>query len=119
MSPTQPNNGLIWVNNRQEADNFMVVPGSAVALWDANDSVLYLRQADSTGKPSTTVYDLVKRTADSTVQQQNDSKIDLSRYLTRDQVEELIEDRLEDRLSDLLTERLKKPVKATGRKETD
>ena len=55
-------NGMIWVSGRQEADGYLIAPNSAVALWDANNPVVYLRKADSTGKPSTVVYDLVERT---------------------------------------------------------
>ena len=52
---------IIWVANKQEADNYMVAPNSAVALWDRSAPVIYLKQADASGKPSMTIYDLVER----------------------------------------------------------
>lgn len=51
--PTPPqNSGVIWVSGKEEADKWPIAFGCAVALWDANNPVIYLRQADSTGKPS-------------------------------------------------------------------
>lgn len=109
MGPVTPtggpqNSGIIWVSGKGEADGYLVAPNSAVALWDANNPVIYLRQADSTGKPSTKVYDLVERT-DNPAPQQATPQIDLSQYVTREQLE------------DILAERLKRPVKATKIKE--
>lgn len=98
------NSGIIWVSGKGEADGYLVAPNSAVALWDANNPVIYLRKADSTGKPATVVYDLVERT-DNPVPQQATPQIDLSQYVTRDQ------------LDDILAERLKRPVKAARPKE--
>lgn len=96
-------NGMIWVSGRQEADGYLIAPNSAVALWDANNPVVYLRKADSTGKPSTVVYDLVERTDNPPTQPA--PQIDLSRYVTIEQLE------------DILAERLKKPSKPVKTKE--
>lgn len=61
--PTQqPSNSIIWVQNQQEAFNYMVAPNCAVALWDSNSPVVYLKQADASGKPSIKIFDLVERT---------------------------------------------------------
>lgn len=53
---------IIWVQNEQEAYNYLVAPNSAVALWDSNSPVVYLKQADASGKPTMKIYDLVERT---------------------------------------------------------
>lgn len=98
-------NGMIWVSGRQEADGYLIAPNSAVALWDANNPVVYLRKADSTGKPSTVVYDLVERTDNPPAQ--TAAQIDLSRYVTIDQLE------------DILAERLKRPYKSAKPKEDE
>lgn len=109
MGPVTPtggpqNGGIIWVSGKGEADGYLVAPNSAVALWDANNPVIYLRKADSTGKPSTVVYDLVERT-DAPPPPQSAPQVDLSQYVTIDQLE------------DILAERLKRPVKASKTKE--
>ncbi len=82
-------NGIIWVGSKMEADNYLVAPNSAVALWDMNNPVVYLRQADSTGKPATKVYDLVERTTPSAT-----PSTPQVRYVTIDKFQEL-ENRLE------------------------
>lgn len=53
--------GILWVNSEREAVEYPVAPNSAVALWDANNPVVYLKKADASGKPDTEIYDLVKR----------------------------------------------------------
>lgn len=105
------NSGINWVQSKMEADNWPVLPGSAVALWDSNNPVIYLRQADSTGKPSTKVYDLVERTDVPT--QQAATSIDLSKYITIEAAEEIIE----RRVNDILTERFKRTSKPAKQKE--
>ncbi len=101
VPPAPPqNSGVIWVSGKEEADKWPIAFGCAVALWDANNPVIYLRQADSTGKPSTKVYDLVERTDAPPPPQ-----VDLSRYVTIDQLE------------DILADRFKRPAKAAKVKE--
>ena len=58
----QPPPSIVWVQNEMEAANYLVAPNSAVTLWDSNAPVVYLKQADASGKPSMKVYDLVERT---------------------------------------------------------
>lgn len=52
---------IVWVQNEMEAANYLVAPNSAVTLWDSNSPVVYLKQADASGKPSMKIYDLVER----------------------------------------------------------
>lgn len=67
-APVQPQqngvngSGIIWVANSKEAAMFPVGPNNAVALWDSGNPVVYLKQADASGKPAMKVYDLVERT---------------------------------------------------------
>ena len=96
-------NGIIWVSGKQEADSYFVVANSAVPLWDTNNPVIYLRKADSTGKPSTIVYDLVERT-DTPVPQPQE-QVDFTKFVTW------------DKLDEVLAERLKKPARAPKAKE--
>ena len=66
--PVQPQqnsingSGIIWVSNSKEAAMFPVGPNNAVALWDSGNPVVYLKQADASGKPTMKIYDLVERT---------------------------------------------------------
>ena len=58
----QASPSIVWVQNEMEATNYLVAPNSAVTLWDSNSPVVYLKQADASGKPSMKIYDLVERT---------------------------------------------------------
>lgn len=60
QAPVSPS--IVWVQNEMEAANYLVAPNSAVTLWDSNAPVVYLKQADASGKPSMKTYDLVERT---------------------------------------------------------
>ncbi len=93
MTGNVQNNGILWVSGKQDADSYLVAPNSAVALWDANNPVIYLRQADSTGKPSTKVYDLVER-VDNQPARNSTTQVDLSQYITRDELENILAERL-------------------------
>ena len=60
MQNQQPS--IVWVPNEQAAREYLVAPNSAVTLWDSSAPVVYLKQADASGKPTLTTYDLVERT---------------------------------------------------------
>ena len=60
QAPASPS--IVWVQSEMEAANYLVAPNSAVTLWDSNAPVVYLKQADASGKPSMKIYDLVERT---------------------------------------------------------
>lgn len=91
-SPIQPTNqnqpGIIWVPSEQAANEYLVAPNNAVALWDSNNPVIYLKQADASGKPHMTVYDLVERTQAprAPVSAQKAPAVE---YVTRDQFDAL------------------------------
>lgn len=53
--------GINWVGNIKEAQMWPVAPNAAVALWDSGAPVVYLKQADATGKPTLKIFDLVER----------------------------------------------------------
>ena len=57
----QTSPSIVWVQNEMEAANYLIAPNSAVTLWDSNSPVVYLKQADASGKPSMKTYDLVER----------------------------------------------------------
>lgn len=76
---------IIWVQNQQEAYNYLVAPNSAVALWDSNSPVIYLKQADASGKPTMKVYDLVERT----MQRAQAAQQPAQDYVTRQEFEAL------------------------------
>lgn len=52
---------IIWVKGSAEAAAYPVAPNNAVALWDSDAPVIYLKQADAAGKPTVKAFDLVER----------------------------------------------------------
>lgn len=62
VPPQQTAPSIVWVQSEMEAANYPVAPNNAVTLWDSNSPVVYLKQADASGKPSMKTYDLVERT---------------------------------------------------------
>lgn len=81
----QPSNSIIWVQNQQEAFNYMVAPNCAVALWDSNSPVIYLKQADASGKPTIKIYDLIERTQ----QRHQTPTQSFDQYVTRKEFDDL------------------------------
>lgn len=63
IQQVQPQNpsSILWVRNSNEAAMYPVAPNNAVALWDSGSPVIYLKQADASGKPSMKTFDLVER----------------------------------------------------------
>lgn len=59
QSVNQPS--IIWIGSEQEAIGYPVAPNNAVTLWSTSEPVVYLKQADATGKPTLKTYDLVER----------------------------------------------------------
>lgn len=96
MSQPMPQNAspmagstMVWVPGFQAAQEYLVAPNSAVALWDSNAPVVYLKQADSSGKPTLTIYDLVERTAPRVSSES--PQIDTSAFITREEFSRLAE----------------------------
>ena len=54
-------NSLIWVANEKDAAMYPLAPNTAIALWSQAEPVVFLKQADASGKPSMKVFDLVER----------------------------------------------------------
>ena len=63
QQPVQPQqSSIIWISGgEKEAAMYPVAPNNAVTLWSTTEPIVYLKKADSTGKPTLTTYDLVER----------------------------------------------------------
>ena len=84
-SPAINQSGIIWISGEQEAAMYPIAPNNAVALWEKSGKVIYLKQADATGKPTMTIYDLVERTeSQQTVSGQNETTN--TAYATKDEL---------------------------------
>ena len=88
--PQQNNTQIVWVPGGQAAFEYPVAPNSAVALWDCTAPVIYLKQADASGKPTTKIYDLVERSSANTpASPVHPSQAPVVEYATREQLDAL------------------------------
>lgn len=106
MYQQQASQTMIWVAGEQEAMSYLIAPNSAVALWDSTAPVIYLKQADASGKPSIKIYDLVERNS-RPVQTMQTQAVE---YATKDELAALAA-----RL-DAITTTKESPVKSTSKK---
>ena len=83
-----PQNGFVWVDGIEEANNFYVAPNNAVQLWDKNLPCIYKKSADATGKPTMQIFDLVERKNE---QPQKPTEFDLSGFVKKDELAHLEE----------------------------
>lgn len=83
-----PHPGIIWISGDQEAQMYPVAPNNAVTLWNQNEAVVYLKQADATGKPTLKTYDLVERTQ--SVSTASDGKGTTAPYATKDELSAVV-----------------------------
>ena len=81
MQQQTPQNGFVWVDGIEEANNFYVAPNNAVQLWDKNLPCIYKKSADAAGKPPMQIFDLVERKNE--IPSRIDSKADFSDFVKR------------------------------------
>ena len=104
--PQQQAPSIVWVQSEAEAMTYPIAPNNAVTLWDSNAPVIYLKQADASGKPSMKIYDLVERNSRPVQTTQTQSV----EYATKDELAALAA-----RL-DAITTMKESPVKSTSKK---
>jgi hypothetical protein len=56
--PIQSNGGLIWVDNEEQAKNYLVAPNNVVPMFDKNSRQMYIKSADGAGMPTFKKYKL-------------------------------------------------------------
>lgn len=61
VTPSNSNNGIIWVQGENAARAYLVAPNSTVQLWDSDAQVIYLKSADASGMPSIKTLDYTIR----------------------------------------------------------
>lgn len=108
-------NGIIWVPNYAAANDYLVAANNAVALWDSSAPYVYLKQADSTGKPTIKAYELVEKDPNQqSAPQQQTQFPDFNQFVKRDDLRGLV---TRDELEDIIAERIKKTSKTSAKKE--
>lgn len=99
MSQQGSSSGITWVQGRAGANSFYVAPGQSALLMDSEDSVLYVKSVDMTGRPMPLeIYDLVKRDSVVDVPQISQRQAapsqpapDMSQYVKTSDLESMVE----------------------------
>lgn len=124
VQPSTPST-IIWVRNSQEAAMYPVAPNNAVALWDSGIPAIYLKQADASGKPTMTTYDLVERSENAQTSEQAES-VDLSAFASKADVATLAGvvstmskdiEAIKEEMGNLASQAVKRAVSAKSKKE--
>ena len=55
----QSNGGLIWVDNEEQAKNYLVAPNNVVPMFDKGSSAMYIKSADGAGMLTFKKYKLI------------------------------------------------------------
>lgn len=97
MAPVQPgyaampqmqNQGnIVWVQGKASAEIYPIAPGNKVMLMDSNEPIIYVKEADQTGKLlPMKIFDLVERKNTITPIEESTQEIDY------DKIKEIIAD---------------------------
>lgn len=81
----QQTTGIVWISSEREAAMYPVAPNNAVTLWNQNEPVVYLKQADASGKPTMITYDLIER-SESPQNERNAQNDKLPTYATKEEL---------------------------------
>jgi hypothetical protein len=59
QQPIQSSGGLIWVDNEEQAKNYLVAPNNVIPMFDKSSSAMYIKSADGAGMPTFKRYKLI------------------------------------------------------------
>ena len=93
----QQHGGLIWVQGIEAAKSYPVSAGQSILLMDSESNAFFIKTADASGMPlPLRIFDYTERTtnnAPKTAQETHtEPSIDLSAYVTRDELESRIKE---------------------------
>ena len=87
----QQSSGLIWVQGIEAAKSYPVSAGQSVLLMDSESNAFFIKTADASGMPlPLRVFDYTERNAQKAPETRTEPSIDLSAYVTRDELESRI-----------------------------
>ena len=89
--PQQPTTSILWVQGEAGGRAYPVAPGASVLLMDSETSTFYIKTMDASGMPQPLrTFDYVERqhAAGTPPMAQAQPQMDLSGYVTRDELEE-------------------------------
>lgn len=95
MPQSQHSGGLIWVQGVEAAKSYPVSAGQSILLMDSESNCFFIKTADASGMPlPLRVFDYAERSQQNTPKTAQEThtepSIDLSAYVTRDELESRI-----------------------------
>lgn len=97
---------LAWVQSEEEGINFPLNAGQSIFLMNQKEPYLYMKSVDQLGKSTF----IKKRLVDESDNQE--SKIDLSEYIRKEELENLITNKIQKEVEKKISELSFKPTKA-------
>lgn len=90
--PYQPQNGITWVQGIEGAKAYQLMPNSNTLLMDSeNDGVFYIKVSDQVGMCNLRTF----KYEETTQQPGSQPAVDLSNYITRDELNNILNKRLD------------------------
>ena len=91
----QQHGGLIWVQGIEAAKSYPVSAGQSILLMDSESNAFFIKTADASGMPlPLRIFDYSERTSNNAPKAAQETRtepsIDLSAYVTRDELESRI-----------------------------
>lgn len=84
---TQSQGNIVWVQGKTSAEIYPIAPGNKVMLMDSNEPVIYVKEADATGKLyPMKIFDLVER------REETATKVEPVEPVDYDKIQTMIED---------------------------
>lgn len=116
VTPSQPATSIIWVQGETGAKSYPVAPNTTILLMDSESGRFYLKTADHSGMPlplRTFEYtEVFANTPNSPANApKNDFAVDLSNYVTFDQLNDILENKTQTQA--------KKPTTKKTKEDTD
>ena len=97
---------LAWVQSEEDGINFPLNAGQSIFLMNQKEPYLYMKSVDQLGKSTF----IKKRLVDESDNQE--SKIDLSEYIRKEELENLITNKIQKEVEKKISELSFKPTKA-------
>lgn len=116
QQPIQSNGGLIWVDNEEQAKNYLVAPNNVIPMFDKSSSAMYIKSADGAGMPTFKKYKLIDVDEETPKNTPTTHKCTCGdKFATKEQIDEIKGkiNALEAKLNEFNTVALEKPKTTT------
>lgn len=85
-------NNIIWVKGKENARSMQLKPNSTVILLDSEAGKFYIKTTDDIGLGKLRVFNYTEEPDEENNQVQNNSNVDLSNYVTREEFDNKIKE---------------------------